>query len=170
MFMLNHQSELDISTFETLTKKNLAWVAKKEIFDIPFFGHIVKLPNDIPVERESKTSLVKLLHDCKDRLSAGRVITIFPEGTRSTTGEIAKFKPGAKMIADKLSLKVQPVVLVGTADIYSTQLKHFSPGTFRIIFMDAFIAERSNKHWAEELRVKMQEVHDRELADLIGNR
>ena len=82
MFLINHQSDLDIGVMETTTKKDLAWVAKKALFDVPFFGLAMKLPEDIEVERESKTSLVKLLKAAKDRLGKKRVITMFPEGTR----------------------------------------------------------------------------------------
>lgn len=61
IFLVNHQSDLDIGIMETLTSKDLAWVAKKELFDVPFFGLALKLPQDIAVERESKTALIKLL-------------------------------------------------------------------------------------------------------------
>lgn len=84
MFLINHQSDLDIGIMETVTSKDLAWVAKKELFEIPFFGLALKLPKDIAVERESKTSLLKLLKDAKSRLDNNRVITMFPEGTRSS--------------------------------------------------------------------------------------
>ena len=83
MFLINHQSDLDIGLVELITKKNLAWVAKKELFDVPFFGLTLRLPDDIPIERESKSSLVKLLKASKTRLDQGRVITIFPEGVLS---------------------------------------------------------------------------------------
>jgi len=101
MFLVNHQSDIDIGVMETITSHDLAWVAKKELFDVPFFGLVLKLPNDIAVARESKTSLVKMIKDTKERLDQGRTITIFPEGTRSETGKMKPFKAGAKMVADK---------------------------------------------------------------------
>ena len=72
MFLVNHQSDLDIGVVELLSKRDLAWVAKKELFDIPFFGLTLRLPNDIPIERESKSSLVKLLKASKERLDEGK--------------------------------------------------------------------------------------------------
>ncbi|MGB5868428.1 MAG: lysophospholipid acyltransferase family protein, partial [Arcobacteraceae bacterium] len=83
MQIMNHQSVLDIILFEYLHSKDLAWISKAEIGNIPWFGHIVKAPKMILVERESKKSLVKLLKDSKERLSHNRPIAIFPEGTRS---------------------------------------------------------------------------------------
>jgi len=166
MFLLNHESDLDIGLMELSTPKDLAWVAKKELFDIPFFGLLLKLPKDIAVERESKTSLIKLLRDCKERLDDGRVITIFPEGTRSHSRKLLKFKPGAKMVADKYKLRVQPVVLVATALYYNIKTKHYEPGRVKAIYLESFDADKSNKEWLNELRDTMQKVYDREILKL----
>ena len=112
MFLINHQSELDIGVIESTTPRDLAWVAKKELFEIPFFSLALRLSKDIPLERESKSSLVSLLKASKERIDDNRIICIFPEGTRSESGRMRAFKPGAKLIADKLGLRVQPVVLI----------------------------------------------------------
>lgn len=166
MFLLNHESDLDIGIMELATEKNLAWVAKKELFDIPFYGLMLKLPNDIAVERESKTSLIKLLRDCKDRLDEGRVITIFPEGTRSHTRKMRTFKPGAKMVADKYNLRVQPIVLVASSLYFNIKTKHYQPGTVKAIYLDSFTADKRDKEWLNKLQVKMQAVYDAELKKL----
>jgi len=166
MFLLNHESDLDIGIMENITSKDLAWVAKKELFDVPFYGLLLKLPNDIAVERESKTALIKLLKDAKDRLNDGRVITIFPEGTRSSNGKMRKFKPGAKMIADKNKLCVQPIVLVNTSRYYNIKKKHYTPGQITAVILDSFIADKSDKEWLNNLRDTMQKVYDEEVAQL----
>jgi len=162
MFILNHESDIDIGIMETITKKDLAWVAKKELFDVPFFGYLLKFPNDIAVERESKTSLIKLLKDCKDRLDAGRVITIFPEGTRSVGKKMLPFKSGAKMVADKYQLKVQPLVFVNTSSYYSSKLKIFRPGRVKVVRLKSFLANKK-EDWLSDARKEMQAVYDKEL-------
>ncbi|WP_295041800.1 lysophospholipid acyltransferase family protein [Sulfuricurvum sp.] len=166
MFLINHQSDIDIGVMETITDKDLAWVAKKELFDVPFFGLVVRLPKDIALERESKTSLVKLIKECKDRLDHGRVITIFPEGTRTETGKMKPFKAGAKMVADKFNLKVQPVVLIATAQHFSNKRKIFRSGTITAIYLDPFTADKNNPEWLKETQNKMQQVYDSEVAVL----
>lgn len=165
MFLLNHQSDLDIGIMETISKRDLAWVAKKELFEIPFFGLALRLPEDIPVERESKTSLIKLLRNAKDRLDKGRVITIFPEGTRSTKGKMLPFKSGAKIVADKYKLKVQPIVLIQTAKYYNIKKFYYKPGRIKVIYMDSFVADKDDPNWLDDLREKMQKVYDDELAN-----
>jgi len=170
MFLINHQSDLDIGVMETVSKKDLAWVAKKELFDVPFFGLAMSMPEDIPIERKSKTSLIKLLKNAKDRLNKGRVITMFPEGTRSRNGRMLPFKSGAKVVADKYQLRVQPVVLIETAKYYDIKRFYYKPGTIRVIFMESFIADKDDPNWLNDLRDKMQKVYDDELANNPSNR
>ena len=155
---------------ESSTKSDLAWVAKQELFDIPFLGQAVKLPNDIPLQRENKTALVSLVRDCKDRITDGRVVTIFPEGTRSRTQRINKFKPGAQIVANKLNLKVQPVVMVGTSHTFDSGKKTFLPfQTIHVIFLDAFTPDKEDKEWLNNTRITMQKVYD-EHAHTLGHR
>ena len=170
MLVLNHQSDVDIGVMETITFKDLAWVAKKELFDVPFFGLMLKLPKDIAVERESKQALVKLLKDAKDRLDDGRVITIFPEGTRSSGKKMLPFKAGAKILAEKYSLRVQPLVLINTAHSYNSKTKQYNPGRVTVVYMDAFTVDKSDKEWYKRLRNSMQKVYDDELANISSNR
>lgn len=170
MFLVNHQSDMDIGVVETSTKKDLAWVAKKALFDVPFFGLAMSLPEDIEIERESKTSLVKLLRAVKDRVDKKRIVTMFPEGTRSKDGRMLPFKSGAKFVADKYQLKIQPVVLVDTLGCYDIKRFSYKPQDITIVFMEPFIADRSDPNWLNELRTKMQKVYDDELAINSSNR
>lgn len=165
IFLMNHQSDLDIAVMEIASKRDMAWVAKKELFDMPFFGLALKLPKDISVERESKTSLVKLLKDAKEVLKTNRAIAMFPEGTRSSREQMLPFKSGAKLLADANSLIVQPVVLMETAKHYNTKKFLYKPGKIKVIFLDSFIADKNDSEWLNNLREKMQKVYNDELAN-----
>jgi 1-acyl-sn-glycerol-3-phosphate acyltransferase len=170
IFLINHQSDLDIAVMETSTGKDLTWVAKKALFDVPFFGLAMSLPEDIEVERESKTSLLKILKAAKDRLKKKRVIAMFPEGTRSRTGRMLPFRSGAKVIADRYKLKVQPVVLIETAKCYDIKKFYYMPKKIKVIFLDSFVADPDDKYWLQNLRETMQRRYDNELANNSGNR
>ena len=117
MIIINHQSLLDIIVMEYIHSRDIAWVAKKEITDLFFFGHIIKAPRMISIDRENKAGLIHLLSETKDRLEKGRPIAMFPEGTRSDGTFIGEFKPGAKMVANKYNLRVQPVIMFNTRNI-----------------------------------------------------
>jgi len=164
MVILNHQSLLDIVVIEYLHERNLAWVAKKEIADLFFFGHIIKAPRMISIDREDKTGIVTLLKETKDRLSKGRPIAIFPEGTRSNGKKISKFKFGAKMVADRYQLRVQPIVLVNTIKILNSKTLVAAPGTVKVIYLDPIIASKKDD-WLHETEVKMREILKNELAN-----
>lgn len=170
MYLINHQSDLDIGIMETISRKDLSWVAKKELFDVPFFGLVMSMPEDIPIERQSKTSLLRLLKNSKDRLNKGRVITMFPEGTRSRNFKMLPFKNGAKVVADKYQLKVQPIVMIQTAKYFDIKTFYYKPGKIKVIFMESFIADKENENWLSDLRLKMQEVYDNELANNPSHR
>lgn len=156
MQVMNHQSVLDIILFEYLHSKDLAWIAKVEIAKIPWFGRIITAPNMVLVERESKKSLVKLIKDSKDKLSQNRPIGIFPEGTRTNGKKILKFKAGAKMIAEKFDLSVQPVLIVGTRKILDSQNLTQESGIVKVIYLPTVKAEKSST-WYKDTEVMMRE-------------
>ncbi len=163
LVLINHQSMLDIILLEGHYHDNLAWVAKKEIAQMRFFGHILTLPKMIILDREDRRkSLVKLFKDVKERLSEGRVIAMFPEGTRGDGKTLLPFKSGAKLIAEKLSLKVQPVVVVNTRAIVDSQNFVANKGEVVLCYLDA-IDPQEDKEWFKKLHQQMQETLDKEL-------
>lgn len=95
---------------------------------------------------------------------------MFPEGTRSTKGKMLPFKSGAKIIADKYNLHVQPVVLMQTSKYYDIKKFYYKPGRVKVIFMDSFVAKKEDENWLKDLRVKMQKVYDDELANNPSHR
>ena len=162
MVIVNHQSLLDIIVIEHIHSRHLAWVGKKEITDLPFFGHIMKAPEMITVDRENKTGLIKLLKDAKDRISKGRPIAMFPEGTRSDGTKMRNFKPGAAMVANKLNLKVQPVVVVNTNNILDSIKLEAKPGIVKVIYLDPIQADK-NSSWFKDTENSMREILEQEL-------
>ena len=162
MLILNHQSLLDIIILEAISEKNIAWVAKKEITDMKFFGQIITLPNMISINREDKKSLLKLFADSREKVENGRVIAIFPEGTRGDGKILAPFKAGTKLIASKLKLKVQPIVVVNTKNVLDSQDFLAKSGKVKLIYLDSFYV-KENKNWFEDIQINMQTVLDNEL-------
>ena len=161
MILMNHQSLLDIIVMEYIHSKDLAWVAKKEITDLFFFGHIIKAPRMISIDRENKAGIITLLKETKDRLDKGRPIAMFPEGTRSDGKSMNSFKPGAKMVANKYSLKVQPIILLNTRNIVDSKKLLATPGIVKVIYLEPVQADK-NTTWYEETEEKMREIFNKE--------
>ncbi|ALF47657.1 1-acylglycerol-3-phosphate O-acyltransferase [Campylobacter concisus] len=157
ILLINHQSMLDIIVIEELHPKNVCWIAKAQIGKIPIIGKILSLPKMIAVERENKHSLIKLLSEAKDRVENGRVLAIFPEGTRSQTNKLLPFKGGAKLLVEKLNLKVQPIVIVGS-DAMKVKEFSFKKADIKLFCLD--IVDTSKDNWLEATRESMQKVLD----------
>ncbi len=166
MLIANHQSDIDISALECTTKRDLVWVAKKELFSVPFFGLAIRLSDDIPVDRGSKAALVSLVKETKKRLEKGRCVVMFPEGTRQNGSKMLTFKPGAKMVADKFKLRVQPVVLINTSRYFDLKNKTGSTGTITVVYLDSFMASKEDPNWLSDLQTTMQATYDEYVAKL----
>lgn len=167
MVLMNHQSLLDIIVMEYLHSKDLAWVAKKEITDLFFFGHIIKAPRMISIDRENKAGIIHLLKEAKDRLDKGRPIAMFPEGTRSDGTKMLKFKAGAKMLANKYELKVQPAVIFNTRNIVDSKKLEANPGVVKIVFLEPYQASKDST-WFEDCEKQMNEVFNKEYKKYVS--
>lgn len=162
LVLMNHQSLLDIIVMEHIHNRDLAWVAKKEIADLIFFGHIIKAPRMISIDRENKAGIMHLFKEVKDRLDKGRPIAMFPEGTRSDGSKMLKFKAGAKMVANKYKLKVQPVLIFNTRNIVDSKKLEATPGIVKVIYLDPIQADKSTS-WFEDTEEKMKAIFEVEI-------
>lgn len=112
----NHQSMLDIVIFNMLHHR-LRWISKIEVFKIPVLGWEMRMVKYIELERGNKHSVVRMMERCISSLREGISIVIFPEGTRSLTGAIGRFKTGAFQLAIKTDKPILPVLIDGTGDV-----------------------------------------------------
>lgn len=116
VIVMNHTSSVDIIAAYKIPL-NFRWVSKREVFRIPFFGPMLLIHGDIPIERGSAAAaMAKVIREGKLWLSRGACVAIFPEGTRSKDGEIHRFKMGAFNLAREAGVDILPVVMTGTGN------------------------------------------------------
>ena len=94
---------------------DLRFVAKDELFHKPLVGWLLRLAGDIPVRRGDPASAAAMASAAEATLRAGLSVMIFPEGTRSRSGELGAFRDGAFRIAIATGAPILPVALHGTA-------------------------------------------------------
>ena len=113
--MSNHQSFADILllTFLPITFR---WTAKKSIFMVPLFGWQFWLGGHLSIVRGSRKSRRKFMQRAIKSLRSGISVLIFPEGTRSRTGEIGPFKAGGFVMAVRTGTPILPLVISGSSD------------------------------------------------------
>lgn len=109
----NHESFADILLISHLPWE-MKWLSKAEMFRIPFLGWLMRLAGDIPVRRGEGRSAVEALQACRKVLAARVSVMIFPEGTRSASGEMLPFKDGAFRLAVTTGVPILPLAVTGT--------------------------------------------------------
>jgi len=109
----NHESNADPFLLSWLPW-DMRWIAKEELFKVPFFGLLLRFGGDIALRRADKHSVLEMLAECRRTLQGGLSIMMFPEGTRSRDGQLRPFKDGAFQLALETGTPILPVVIAGT--------------------------------------------------------
>lgn len=114
----NHQSMWDIWALAANIPVRYHFVAKKELKKIPIFGRAVIAGGNVFIDRGNWPSAVESLKEAGQRLKEERsTAVVFPEGTRSLTGDLQRFKKGPFIMAIEAGVPIVPVVVDGTFEI-----------------------------------------------------
>ena len=114
MFTPNHQSHFDIAMLLGYLPGNNRFAAKKEMFNEPVLGAVLRTMGMIPIDRDNPLEAIQLLNDLKrEQFST----IIFPEGTRSRDSNLLPFKKGPFVAAIHLGVPIVPVVCKGTSRV-----------------------------------------------------
>ncbi len=117
IFMSNHQSNFDILSLLAAMPRRFYWIAKKELFEIPLFGHTMRRGGYIPLDRSDGRKALQSLDEAAATIRQGKCVVLFPEGTRSADGALLPFKRGGFVLARKADVPVIPVTINGSGRI-----------------------------------------------------
>ena len=164
VMVANHLSLLDILVIFRLFS-HFKWVSKIENFRVPLIGWNMSLNRYIKLRRGSRESVIEMMKACEKTLAEGNSIMMFPEGTRSPTGEMRAFKPGAFEIAVKAGRPILPIAIEGTSDAlpkrgFVLQGRH----PIRISVLDEIPAADFEGGSAERLCAQSRELIAKHLA------
>jgi 1-acyl-sn-glycerol-3-phosphate acyltransferase len=113
VMVANHLSLVDIFVLFRIFR-HFKWVSKIENFRLPFIGWNMWLNRYIALRRGDRDSVAKMFDACRRTLASGSSIMMFPEGTRSRTGELQAFKTGAFELAIGSRVPVLPIAVEGS--------------------------------------------------------
>lgn len=154
----NHQSLIDIGLiyYVPLVFK---WVSKREVLMFPIIGQMLYLHGDILIKRGTGESAKKMMILSKKWLSRGASIAIFPEGTRTTDGQVHRFKEGAFLLAKQTKTPILPVVVDGAFTVLPKhgillKLKH----KFHVKILPEISVEEVENTNIKELTQKVQQL------------
>lgn len=117
VFVSNHQGTPDVFVIYGWLPVIFKWIMKQELRKVPFIGAACAAAGHIYLDRRSRAAAKHSIAAAEKVLKDGICVVIFPEGTRSLTGEVGRFKRGAFSIASDLNLPIVPVSLSGCYDV-----------------------------------------------------
>ena len=117
VFVANHLGAFDIFLIYGYLGRNFKWMMKRSLRKMPFVGFACEKSHQIFVDKSGPSKIRKTYEDARRILEQGYSVTVFPEGARSFTGHMAKFRRGAFALADELQLPVVPLTINGSFDV-----------------------------------------------------
>jgi 1-acyl-sn-glycerol-3-phosphate acyltransferase len=169
----NHQSSLDIPLLTVACDGLVRYFAKRELFFVPFTGWGMRTQRCVPIYRDSLKKTRKALDYALDTLRwcpAG--IAVFPEGTRTRTGELLPYHRGTFNLAKRAGVPVIPFALDGTGDLMPPGALVPRPGEVRLVFgpplLPADVARLSPDELMEQTRAFTARTLERLRRDVPG--
>jgi 1-acyl-sn-glycerol-3-phosphate acyltransferase len=137
IFASNHQSVYDIFAIYGWLNLPFKWIMKKELEKIPFVGQACKSAGHIFIVRGQTKAALQSIIEAKKKLVNGLSVVIFPEGSRTFTGEVGAFKRGAFQMAADLQLPIVPITIKGAFEVMPRTTYWASPRTIELIIHEA---------------------------------
>jgi 1-acyl-sn-glycerol-3-phosphate acyltransferase len=162
IIMSNHQSYFDIFLLLFLPVF-VHWLAKKELFRIPIFGMILKWMGSIEVDREDRVKGYWSIKQAVEKIKGGATVLIFPEGTRSATGELLPFHKGGFSLAILSGAPILPITIKGTNRVMPKGFFRVFPGATQVIIHDPVETKNLSLKDRDWLQEKIREILQKNL-------
>jgi putative phosphoserine phosphatase/1-acylglycerol-3-phosphate O-acyltransferase len=133
VFVFNHQSAIDTLLLCRVLRRDFVGVGKKEIAGYPLLGRLFRYVGTVFVDRGSTSSAIHALDEAVDALREGFSVAMAPEGTRSSTSRLGRFKKGAFHLAMRARVPVVPIVFVNALDALPRQGVVIRRATVRVV-------------------------------------
>jgi len=123
----SHSSFADICVLASVLPVQFRWLARKEIFRVPFIGWHLARSGHLKIDRGDRESAVRLLSEAAEKVRGGINLLVFPEGTRSPDGTLRSFKKGVFHLAIDAGVPIVPIRLLGTHRIMPKGTRQLNP-------------------------------------------
>lgn len=117
VFVANHASLFDILALVATLPGTVRFVAKKELLRVPLFGPAMKAAGHIAIDRQNRQAAFEAYEVAAQIITGGVSAVVFPEGTRSRTGQLQDFKKGPFVLAIAAQVPIVPMWIANTFDI-----------------------------------------------------
>jgi HAD superfamily hydrolase (TIGR01490 family) len=133
VYIINHQSPIDPFVVGKILRGEFAGVVKKQVANIPVAGQFLRFANAAFIDRGNTAQAKAVLQPAVDRLKAGISLAIAPEGTRSHTPRLGRFKKGAFHVAMQAGVPIVPIVIRNAGELMSRNAMTMRSGTIDVV-------------------------------------
>jgi 1-acyl-sn-glycerol-3-phosphate acyltransferase len=155
----SHQSYLDpILLGVKVTNRPFSYLAKSELFENRHFGWLIRSLNAFPVRQgEGDVGAVK---ETIRRLREGHALIVYPEGTRTGTGEIEPLQSGIGLIVRRAGVPVVPAVIEGSFQAWPRRHKVFRPHPVRVMYGPAMdVKDLKAAQIVQKIETTLRQMH-----------
>jgi 1-acyl-sn-glycerol-3-phosphate acyltransferase len=158
----NHESWIDVGVLAVLIPQRYRFVGKKELQRVPIWGRAWVAAGHISVDREDTQSAVRSLQQASELVRADNsAVVIFPEGTRTKTGELMPFKKGAFRLAAGLGVDIVPVGISGSREMLPRGGWRIRKGRITVRFGEPIPTQGYGPERTDELMARVRAAIER---------
>jgi len=166
VFIFNHQSGVDTLLVAKLLRRDFTGIAKQEVRRNPLFGPAFSFAGVVFIDRADSAKAIRALEPAVQALREGRSIAIAPEGTRSRTQQLGRFKKGAFHLAMQAGVPIVPIVFENTLDVLPRGALVLRPANVRAVVLPPI----DTSHWTREsLDAEIEAIRKRYF-EVLGDR
>lgn len=158
VFVANHQGAYDIFSIYGYLGHQFRWMMKKSLEKIPLVGYSCRVSGHIYVDNSSPAAVRETMETAEKRLAGGMSVVVFPEGSRTLTGRMGRFKRGAYMLATEFGLPVVPITIDGAYSVMPRRAKLPRPGHIKLTIHKPILADAGGKHDLARLMEESREA------------
>jgi 1-acyl-sn-glycerol-3-phosphate acyltransferase len=166
----NHQSSFDIMAHFLALPVPIRFLAKKELFGVPLLGWALKRLHMVPVDRSAgRTVYEEIEQNAAATIAEGKSIIVYPEGTRTRTGDLLPFRKGAFFIAVYTGLAILPTTIAGSHEAWLPRARIIRGGTITVAIGAPIPTHNLAVDDAPRLRDEARSVIESRLIELRSN-
>jgi len=151
IYIANHSSYLDILAVSRVMPTGLFYVSKKELGWIPVLGMYMWVVGHFFVNRKNHSAAMNRMRRAAKKILKGRSIIVFAEGTRSSDGQVGKFKRGAFIIAKEGMIDIMPIAVIGAHDLLPKKSIMLKSGIVEVKFGPRISSREIQKYSETEI-------------------
>jgi len=161
----NHSSFLDIPLICRSIPVNMHFTAKTQIKKMPLFGLYMMATGMIFIDRTNRQKAIQSINEAAKLIHNGKNVLIYPEGHRSTNGQMVPFKKGAFHLAIKSGADIVPVFIKGANKVWPKSSNKLSPGKIEVYIGKRIPSTNYNENTVDEYALYTHNT----VKDMIAN-